>query len=168
MSSTTADTNELHLVSAGPSDTDRIAMTLAPLLHNGDAILLDGGLAVGKTHFVKALARALGSDDAVTSPTFGLAHFYTRPGGRLIHVDAYRLSGVAEYRDIGLSDYYDESITVVEWGDIVKADFTHPLTLRISNAAAGETAREIVVSATNPRWNPTIAALQTALGDLRK
>ena len=46
----------IHL--AGEEDTDRLAQCLAPLLHGGDTILLEGAIGAGKTHFCRALIRA--------------------------------------------------------------------------------------------------------------
>src|SRR6185312_11139156 len=100
-------------------ETARVAAALAPLLRPGDAMLLKGPLASGKTAFVQELVAALGSKAAVTSPTFTIAQFYPLPSGTFLHIDAYRLSSVAEFRDLALEDFVAESITAVEWGDIV-------------------------------------------------
>jgi len=85
----------------GPDGTQAVAGLLAPLLRSGDVVLLTGGLATGKTTFVKAVVAALGSSATVTSPTFMLAQFYPLPQGTVLHVDAYRLSG---------------SMSIVTWG----------------------------------------------------
>jgi tRNA threonylcarbamoyladenosine biosynthesis protein TsaE len=95
------------VVSRGAEQTARIASVLAPRLTGGDAVLLTGDLAAGKTTFVKATVAALGADDVVTSPTFTLAQFY--PSGRVpvLHIDTYRLADLAEYRDLGLDEHYE-------------------------------------------------------------
>src|SRR5437870_4402660 len=105
--------------STGPEQTCEIASALAAHLRVGDVVLLTGGLASGKTTFVKGVAAALGSPDTVTSPTFMLAQAYASPRGRILHVDAYRLSGLPEYRDLALDEEAADSITVVEWGELV-------------------------------------------------
>src|SRR6185503_11862098 len=109
-------------------ETARVAGALARSVRVGDAILLRGELASGKTAFVQELVAALGSKVEVTSPTFTLAQFYPTPAGTFLHIDAYRLSSVAEFRDLALEDYVGESITAVEWGDIVQQDFSNALT----------------------------------------
>src|SRR6185503_6682237 len=106
-----------------------VAGVLAALLRAGDSILLKGALASGKTAFVQELVAALGSKAEVTSPTFTIAQFYPMPAGTFLHIDAYRLSSVAEFRDLALEDYIAESITAVEWGDIVEQDFPNALSI---------------------------------------
>src|SRR5215211_8944417 len=110
-------------------ETRVVATALAPLLRPGDAMLLKGPLASGKTAFVQEVVAALGSKAEVTSPTFTLAQFYQTPSGTFLHLDAYRLSSVAEFRDLALEDFVSESITAVEWGDIVEEDFSNALTI---------------------------------------
>ncbi|MDP6890541.1 MAG: tRNA (adenosine(37)-N6)-threonylcarbamoyltransferase complex ATPase subunit type 1 TsaE, partial [Phycisphaerales bacterium] len=67
---------------------------IAGLLVGGDIVALRGELGAGKTTLVAAIGRFMGIDD-ISSPTFGIVHEHPRPqGGRLLHVDAYRLGGV--------------------------------------------------------------------------
>src|SRR4051812_38993464 len=106
--------NLFSVTSRGREETRAIALALAPLLQPGDAMLLKGPLASGKTAFVQELVAALGSKAEVTSPTFTIAQFYPLPSGTFLHIDAYRLSSVAEFRDLALEDFMAESITAVE------------------------------------------------------
>ena len=87
----------------GAEGTGTVAALLAPQLRPGDVVLLKGGLATGKTTFVKALAAAAGSTAVVTSPTFTIAHFYPLEQGKILHIDTYRLAGIHEFRDLGLA-----------------------------------------------------------------
>ena len=73
----------------------------------------------GKTTFVSALVAALGSGSAVSSPTFSLAQFYATPGPRVLHVDTYRLTDLTEFRDLGLDEYLDEVIALVDGATLV-------------------------------------------------
>lgn len=107
------------VTSSSPEETAAIARAVATDLRASDVVLLNGDLAAGKTHFVKALAQTLGSTDTVTSPTFSIANFYARPGGQILHMDAYRLGGVSEFRDLALDEYFETAITVIEWGERV-------------------------------------------------
>ncbi len=87
-------------------------------LRRGDVLALSGELGAGKTHFVKGVAAALGTNAAVTSPTFTLIHEY--PGGRLpvYHFDFYRLEDEDEALKIGLDEYLDgDGVCVIEWAD---------------------------------------------------
>ncbi len=91
---------------------------LAARLEAPCVISLTGPLGAGKTHFVKGLARGLGSRDEVSSPTFTLVHEYD--GGRMpiIHLDFYRLESSADLHALGWQDYLSENcIVAVEWGD---------------------------------------------------
>ncbi|WP_051105759.1 tRNA (adenosine(37)-N6)-threonylcarbamoyltransferase complex ATPase subunit type 1 TsaE [Parafrankia discariae] len=100
-------------------DPDRmraLGARLAPLLRAGDLIILDGPLGAGKTVFVQGLAAGLGVRSPVTSPTFVLARVHTDGRLPLVHVDAYRLGGVAEVDDLDLDADLGRSVCVVEWG----------------------------------------------------
>ena len=137
-------------------ETARVAAALASFLRAGDAMLLKGPLASGKTAFVQELVAALGSKAEVTSPTFTLAQFYQLPEGTFLHIDAYRLSSVAEFRDLGLEDFVPESITAVEWGDIVEEDFTNALTITFEFVPNQDTWRKLTFAATAERWQPVL------------
>ncbi|MEX5631006.1 tRNA (adenosine(37)-N6)-threonylcarbamoyltransferase complex ATPase subunit type 1 TsaE [Parafrankia sp. FMc2] len=99
-----------------PGQMRAIGARLAPVLRAGDLIVLGGPLGAGKTVFVQGLARGLGIGGAVTSPTFVLARVHTDGRLPLVHVDAYRLGGVAEVDDLDLDADVDRSVCVVEWG----------------------------------------------------
>lgn len=75
---------------------------------------LNGDLGAGKTTFVKGLAKAIGIDQMIKSPTFVLQKEYQGKNGILVHVDAYRLEKI-KTDDLGLSDYFGRAMIVVEW-----------------------------------------------------
>lgn len=150
----------------GADGTAQVAARLAERLRPGDVVLLTGDLASGKTTFVKAVAAALGATDVVTSPTFTLAQFYETPTTKLLHVDTYRLDDVAEYRDLGLADFVDTSISLIEWGELVAAEFPEPLTVDLSVAASGADDRDITFTGSG-RWAADLAALRGELTGAR-
>jgi tRNA threonylcarbamoyladenosine biosynthesis protein TsaE len=98
------------------ADTQRLGRELAGLLRPGDLVVLVGPLGAGKTALTQGIGAGLGVREPVTSPTFVIARVHN--GGRvpLVHVDAYRLGGVADVDDLDLDASTDESVTVVEWG----------------------------------------------------
>jgi len=77
-------------------------------------IILKGDLASGKTTFVKHLAKQLGCDDDVTSPTFSLQQCYSQ---RIFHYDIYN-HGVEHFISLGMLEELDkDGIHLVEWGN---------------------------------------------------
>jgi tRNA threonylcarbamoyladenosine biosynthesis protein TsaE len=78
---------------------------------------LQGPLGAGKTTFVRGVARGLGIDEPVTSPTFTLVAEY-RGRMPLYHIDLYRINGVEEFELLGPEDMMGaEGVVVVEWGE---------------------------------------------------
>ena len=151
----------VSVICKGREEMARLAGALAPFLRPGDSILLKGPLAGGKTAFVQELVAALGSAAEVTSPTFTLAQFYPIPAGTFLHIDAYRLSSVAEFRDLALDEYIAESITAIEWGDIVEPDFPHSLTIHFEFVEKNDNWRKLTFSAAAERWQQVLASLRT-------
>ena len=84
----------------------------------GDLVVLTGELGAGKTTFTQGLGAGLEVRGAVTSPTFVIARVHPSlvAGPDLVHVDAYRLGGLAELDDLDLDTSLDSAVTVVEWG----------------------------------------------------
>jgi tRNA threonylcarbamoyladenosine biosynthesis protein TsaE len=92
--------------------------SLAADLVGGEILALHGVLGAGKTQLAKGLARGLGFEGDVTSPTFTLVHEYR--GGRLpmYHMDLYRILSESEAIDAGLEELLpSDGVTVVEWPD---------------------------------------------------
>lgn len=79
----------------------------------GDVVLFHGALGAGKTTFIRGMLHELGVLDPVRSPTFNLIQVFdsTPP---VMHADLYRLTG---YAGIGLEDYLDTHICLIEWAD---------------------------------------------------
>lgn len=109
-----------ELVSGSPRATDALGAALAGWLEPGDVVLLRGEVGAGKTTLVRAVARALGVEGPVTSPTFTLAQRYA---ARIpvLHIDAYRLGG-ADDEELGLLlDGGADGVTFVEWPEALAA-----------------------------------------------
>ncbi len=103
-------------------ETGKIAQDIVGQLQGGEVLALVGNLGAGKTVFVKGLAKALGVEDNITSPTFVLMKIYQTSHPtikRLVHVDCYRLEKLGDLEEIGLADYLHdpENIVVIEWAD---------------------------------------------------
>jgi tRNA threonylcarbamoyladenosine biosynthesis protein TsaE len=103
-------------------DTRDFGRRLATILRAGDLVILDGPLGAGKTALAQGIGAGLGVRGEVTSPTFVIARVHQpdpHRAGRLplVHVDAYRLGGMAEVDDLDLDASLDEAVTLVEWGE---------------------------------------------------
>lgn len=93
---------------------------LGTLLRSGDVVCLTGDLGAGKTTLSKAIAKGLGVEDCVTSPTFTIIHEYE---GRLplYHFDVYRISNLEEMEDLGYEEYfYGEGVCLIEWASQIE------------------------------------------------
>ena len=112
----------------GLDDMRRFAADfLARLGQFGDVattIALSGDLGAGKTTFAQGLAAALGVEETVNSPTFVIEKIYALSGQRwkrLVHIDAYRLSGADELRALGWNEIVADpgNLIVIEWPEHV-------------------------------------------------
>lgn len=132
--------------SESESDTERIAAELAQSLAGGEVIAFQGGLGMGKTAFVRGLARALGFGGAVSSPTFALINEYI--GGRLAlyHFDMYRVEGWEDLYSTGYFDYIEAGgVTAVEWSENITAALPDG-TIFVTFERTGDTGRTITVT----------------------
>ncbi len=106
----------LTLTIPDESATSTLGQQLAPHLHPGMVIWLDGDLGAGKTTLVRAVLRALGHAGPVKSPTYTLVEVYVVSSIYLYHFDFYRFSEAEEFEDAGLGEYFrEDAICLVEW-----------------------------------------------------
>ena len=139
--------NALEFFSKSAAQTRRAGMRLGEMLHAGDLICLIGDLGSGKTTLTQGIAAGWGSSDQVSSPTFVLVNVYRTPnGGRLYHLDAYRLSGSAEADDLDLDTMLATGPMVIEWADRIEAALSDEH-LRISCRWITDERREMVFTA---------------------
>ncbi len=136
----------MEYLSKSISETESIAAEIARSLRGGECIALHGQMGAGKTQFVRGLVGALGGNTrAVSSPTYVLLNVYE--GGRLavFHLDAYRVSGPADFEGIGFPELLEQGgIVVVEWADRVM-DLIPPKRVEIWIEAVGKMRRKIRV-----------------------
>lgn len=122
----------MEFVTHSREETAALGGRLADALKTGRVVAFTGDLGAGKTAFVSGMARALGVEERVTSPTFTIVNEYE--GGRLplFHFDMYRLGGADELFHIGWEDYLARGgICAVEWSENV-AEALEPDAVRVS------------------------------------
>lgn len=129
--------------------TMQIGEKLAQFLQPQDLILLDGDLGAGKTTFTKGLAKGLGIQRPIKSPTFTIIREYQDGRIPLYHMDVYRLEeGGGD--DLGLEEYFNgDGVNVVEWSKFV-ADELPSKYLRIifhRDDAQGDNVRTLTFEA---------------------
>lgn len=137
----------MEYLSASPARTEEIGRDLAQSLQPGDVIALRGGLGAGKTAFARGLARGLGVEGPVTSPTYTIVNEY--PEGRLplFHFDMYRLSDAEELFDLGWEDYLRRGgVCAVEWSENVWEALEDPIVVELRRDPAGENLRRITIT----------------------
>jgi tRNA threonylcarbamoyladenosine biosynthesis protein TsaE len=124
-------------------ETETLAAAMGKRLKGGELIELISDLGGGKTAFVRGLARGLGSDDVVGSPTFTISREYRAGECTLYHFDFYRLSEPGLMTD-ELTEVLDEpkAVVAVEWSDIVRHVLPEKR-VTVTFTLTGETDRRI-------------------------
>jgi len=172
----------LDIISHSSAQTQRLGMRLGELLQGGELLLLSGQLGTGKTTFTQGLARGMGINEIISSPTFTLLKEYAgrslsvthdeqgsivlgqqhpqRVGPALYHFDLYRLDDPEEILDLGFDDYFfSNGVCVVEWAD--KADLLWPTEhLRIRMKMLSETKRGFLFTTTSMRYAELLQQFQ--------
>lgn len=100
-------------------DTMNLGKQLGSVVKPGDIICLTGDLGTGKTHFSKGIAKGLGIDSPITSPTFTIVNEYE---GRLklYHFDVYRVNDPDEIEAIGFDEYiFSDAVSIIEWANYI-------------------------------------------------
>jgi tRNA threonylcarbamoyladenosine biosynthesis protein TsaE len=138
-------------------DTRDWGARLGMLLRAGDLLVLTGGLGAGKTSLTQGIARGLDVRGPITSPTFVIARVHPSLSGGpdLVHVDAYRLSGLDELDDLDLDTSLEGSVTVVEWGEGLAEQLSEDY-LEVS--LSGHDSRTVKLVGHGPRWAGAEAA----------
>ena len=105
-------------ISNSPAQTEAVAERLAARLQPGTVLAYRGDLGAGKTAFTRGLARGLGYEEPVTSPTYTIVQEYPLPGsGRLYHMDLYRINSAESALAFGVDEFLDDpdGYALLEW-----------------------------------------------------
>ncbi|MGQ9784401.1 MAG: tRNA (adenosine(37)-N6)-threonylcarbamoyltransferase complex ATPase subunit type 1 TsaE [Armatimonadota bacterium] len=143
--------------SRSAEDTILLGERLGRLLNAGSIVALYGNLGAGKTILVKGIARGLGINATIHSPTFTLIHEHPGPIP-LYHIDLYRV----EEKDldfVGIDEYLEmEGIVVIEWAEKIKSLLPSDR-LDVELRTTNENSRVITLSSSSPKIIPVIEVL---------
>jgi tRNA threonylcarbamoyladenosine biosynthesis protein TsaE len=154
----------IDLVTKEPNETKSVGDALAAFLRRGDVVSLTGDLGAGKTTFVQGVARGLGVQEPVLSPTFTLVREYT---GSLpvYHLDVYRLDRIQDVLDLGFEEILDRGgVVFIEWGDAIEALLpTSHLQVELTLFDGDDSRRRLEFAGEGPEWAARWDGLITAL-----
>lgn len=87
----------------------------------GMVLSLIGDLGVGKTVFTQGLAKGLGIEEPISSPTFTIVQVYEEGRLPFYHFDVYRIGDIEEMDEIGYEDYfYGDGVSLIEWANLIE------------------------------------------------
>lgn len=134
----------MEYITNSPAETEAVGAALAKTLKPGTVIAYRGDLGAGKTAFTRGLAKGLGCDDTVTSPTYTIVNEYLSGRLPLFHFDMYRLRSAEDLWDIGWEDYLDRGgVCAVEWSENVEEALEHFILVNIEKL--GDECRRITI-----------------------
>ena len=101
--------------------TEDIGQKLGERMFPGAVICLNGDLGAGKTTMTKSIAKAIGIEEDITSPTFNIVNEYTDGNLLLYHFDVYRIASSEEMYEIGFEEYINsEGVCIIEWSNLIE------------------------------------------------
>lgn len=107
--------------SFSPEETFKLGVDVGKEATPGQVFTLEGDLGVGKTVFTQGVAKGLGIDEPICSPTFTIVQVYEEGRLPFYHFDVYRIGDVEEMDEIGYDDYiYGEGVSMIEWANLIE------------------------------------------------
>ncbi|EOT29961.1 tRNA (adenosine(37)-N6)-threonylcarbamoyltransferase complex ATPase subunit type 1 TsaE [Enterococcus saccharolyticus] len=98
--------------------TATLAQIIGEVAQPSDNLVLTGDLGAGKTTLTKGIAKGLGIDQMIKSPTYTIIREYEQGRLPLYHMDVYRVEHGAG--DLGLDEYFEgDGLSVIEWGNLL-------------------------------------------------
>lgn len=151
---------EFQLYLADETQTERLGRLLAGIVIAPALIFLRGDLGAGKTTLSRGFIQARGHSGPVKSPTYTLIEPYQLAGGKIFHLDLYRLSDPGELDYLGLDDLLaEQAIVLVEWPERGSTYLPAPdLEISLAHRTQG---REVVLRAHTSRADEWIGQLMS-------
>ncbi len=111
----------LNTETFSPEETFQLGQKIGEQAKPGELYTLIGDLGVGKTVLTQGIARGLGIEEPISSPTFTIVQVYEEGRMPFYHFDVYRIGDVEEMEEIGYEDYfYGQGITMIEWANLIE------------------------------------------------
>lgn len=130
----------------GLADLENAARQIVAFAPEDRIFLFEGEMGAGKTTLIKVLARTLGVNEVVTSPTFSIVNEYDAAGKIIYHFDFYRIKNLQEAYDIGYEEYfYSGNICFIEWPEKI-ASLLPEHYVKIEISALNENDRILSIS----------------------
>lgn len=102
-------------------ETFALGEKIGQTVQKGTVFTLNGDLGVGKTVFTQGVAKGLGIEGPVNSPTFTIVQIYDQGRLPFYHFDVYRIGDVSEMDEIGYEDYfYGDGVCLIEWASLIE------------------------------------------------
>lgn len=102
-------------------ETFELGERIGKQAREGQVYTLIGDLGVGKTVFTQGLAKGLGIQEPISSPTFTIVQVYEEGRLPFYHFDVYRIGDVEEMDEIGYEDYiYGQGVCLIEWANLIE------------------------------------------------
>lgn len=118
------------LITNSSQETFDLGIKIGQILEGGEILALQGNLGAGKTCFVQGLAKGLGVNGKVNSPTFNILKVYKISKNIkakinpqvFCHIDTYRLRNEKDLLSLGIEEFFNDvkTVTVIEWAEKVK------------------------------------------------
>ena len=104
-----------------PEETFALGEKIGTEAQPGQLDTLIGDLGVGKTVLTQGIAKGLGIEEPICSPTFTIVQVYEEGRMPFYHFDVYRIGDIEEMDEIGYEDYfYGQGLTMVEWANLIE------------------------------------------------
>ena len=112
---------DIKIITQNEKETKKLASIIASYIKSNDIIVLNGELGAGKTVFMSGIASYFDIEDEVSSPTFTIVNEYSlKDNSKIFHFDVYRIYDSNEFLERIGTEYFDEGISIIEWGNIIK------------------------------------------------
>lgn len=140
---------QVHYITSSQEETFDVGYELGKKAKKGDIFGLIGDLGTGKTILAKGIAKGLGINEEITSPTFTLLEVY-EAAIPLYHFDLYRISDDSELENLFFEEYwYDDGVSVIEWAERAMKRLPNDIFI-IKLEYTGKNRRKIIIEHPDP------------------